>query len=100
MIRFVTVLFCGLFIVGCQDRTTTTLGGVHVTVDGTPTAIKVVDDTAHVEVASAKYDLSIQNGRLNINDREYGPVAEGDDVRVSGAGVAINGKLAEPLSDQ
>jgi hypothetical protein len=39
----------------------------------------------------------MQKGTLTINGREYGPVAEGDDVWVSKTRVTINGKPARPL---
>ncbi len=98
MIRFAAVLVFGLCLAGCrEDRLTTALGGVNISFDRNAQVVKVVDDTAHVELGLDKYDLSMQKGTLTINGREYGPVAEGDDVWVSKTRVTINGNPARPL---
>jgi hypothetical protein len=98
MVRCAAVLVFGLCMAGCrEDRVTTALGGVNISFDADAQLVKVVDDNAHVELGSDKYDLSVQKGTLTINGREYGPVAEGDDVWVSGTQVTINGKTARPL---
>jgi hypothetical protein len=99
MSRLLLLFVCGLCIVGCQDRATTTLGGANITFNGTPDVMKVVDDTAQVEIGTAKYDVAVQNGRLKVNGRDYGQVAADDEVKVSDGKVTINGRQAMPMTD-
>jgi hypothetical protein len=96
MIRFAALLVCSLCVAGCkQDKTMTTLGGVDISVDGAPKNVKVVDDTARIEVDSGKYDVSAENGRLKINGRDYETVTEDDQVKVAAAEITINGNPAK-----
>jgi hypothetical protein len=97
----VTLLMCLLpFVLGCgQRQTSTDLGGVRFTLFGQPSQMNVVDDTATAKVAGKTYNLAVASGKLSVNGADYGPVAKGDDVKITAEKITINGKTANPIPD-
>lgn len=99
MRRLAAILLC-VTCAGCQGRAITDLGGVRITLIGSPNTIQVVDDTANAQVGAQKFALVVANGRLSINGQDYGQVAKGDEVTIAGDRITINGKQATPTPVQ
>lgn len=94
MKRYSVVLLC-ICTIGCNAKLVeTTLDGVNVSIEEPTGPVNVVDDTAQIQTAAGKYDLSVESGKLVVNGKNYGSVAEGDDVLISSDGITINGKPA------
>jgi hypothetical protein len=92
----IAVLVC-LAVAGCgRKHTIPGIEGVRVGFGGNTGHAKVIGNTTHIEVGAAKYEITVQNGKLTINGRDYGNVTKGDRVIATEREIFINDRAASP----
>ena len=73
--------------------------GVHFGIGGGVGSCRVVGNTAHIEAGATKYDVVVQDGKLIVNGRDYGPVNNGDRVVGTEQQLLINDKPATAIEN-